>query len=80
MDKVVIATLEVGVLLLLDYNDEVTIDATMTRCVTHALHGECETLVYASGNLNLHNLVATLCALATAVGTLILDDATLAMT
>ena len=80
VDKIVATTLEVGMILLLDYYDEVAIYATMARSITHTLKRESHALRYARGNLNLYNLIAALCTLATTVGTLILDDATLALT
>ena len=80
MHEVVALTLEVGVALLLDYNDEVAVDATMARSVTHALKRECHALGNTCGNLNLNNLIAALRTLTIAMSTLILDYATLTLT
>mgnify|MGYP006864379275 CR=1 FL=1 len=80
MNKIISAALEVGMLLLLDNNDKVSADASVARCITHALKRECHTLRYASRNLNLHNLIAALSTLTATVRTLVLNDTTLTLT
>ena len=78
--EVVALTLEVGVVLLLNHNDKVTIYATMARSITHALKRECHALGNTCGDLYLNDLIAALGTLAVTVGTLILDYATLTLT